>query len=169
MILQRKACVMQVEHNMYKFLNLTKYNTQKLSSCIHIHECNSMTPNVEYFHNIYFPLFFFFFKSFGIIQLCKLTFLPRFLFSGAKTTKLPLKVKSQNSRTFSTGSQFHRQEQKAQQDRFCMHCRSYGFRCGGQQDCNIKNASCINDGPQGRGMKGYFELSLKNIDSWNSL
>lgn len=46
-----------------------------------------------------------------------------------------------------------------------MHCHSCGFRCGGQQDCNIKNASFINDGPPGRGMKGYFELSLKTIDS----
>lgn len=167
MILQR-VCIMQIEHNTSKFLNLTKYNTQEISSCIHIHECNSMAPNIECFHSIYFPLFFFF-LNFGIIQLCKLTFLPRFFFSGAKTTKLPLKVKHQNSRTFSIGSVSRAGSKKHSRIRFCMHCHSYGFRCGGQQDCNIKNASCINDGPQGRGMKGYFELSLKNIESWNSL
>lgn len=44
-----------------------------------------------------------------------------------------------------------------------MDCHSCSFRCGGQQDCNIKNASFINDGPQRRGMKDYFELSVKVI------
>ena len=50
-----------------------------------------------------------------------------------------------------------------------MHCRSCGFRRSGQQDGNIKNASFINDGPPGREMKGYFELSLKKGDRWNRL
>lgn len=59
---------------------------------------------------------------------------------------------------------FTRQWAKAQLDNFA-YCHSNSFKCGGQQDHNIKNASFVNDGPQGKGMKGYFELSLKMIDS----
>lgn len=67
--------------------------------------------------------------------------------------------------TFYTNSISQGSKQKHSRIEFCIHCHSCGFRCGGQQDCNIKNASFIIGGPQGRGMKASFELSLKKIDS----
>lgn len=147
-------------------LRLTKGSNKSLR---HL-QGQPVIPDLQHFYNIHFLLLYFSFcLAFWYYPTLLLTILPCLficLYSCFQNNTTSIQSEASKLRDFlrwvciSQG-----REQKHSRIEFCTPCHSCRIWCGRQQDHDIKNASFLNDGPQRRGMKGYFELSLKMMNS----
>lgn len=134
-----------------------------LTTYIKYQYITKVLSNSLYKLTVFLQLIVFHLESMMLHNFVNSQFSLGFSISGAKTTKLQFKLRHQTVLPLCTGYQIHHPARETVGQSFA-YTTSCVFRCAGQQGCSIKNSSFCNDGPQGRRMKGYFELSLKVID-----